>query len=94
VDRIVSLDPFDGAAHAEMGRLALARDEGAAAIRSLELALSLNPNDPVAVHTDLAEAYLLSGQLDAVRRHAIAALELAPRYERAQELLLRVVDGR
>lgn len=93
-ERIVALDPFDGAAHAELGRLALQRQEPAAAIESLELALSLNPTDPVVIHTDLAEAFLASGQPEQVKQHVIAALEIAPRFERAQELLLRIVDGR
>lgn len=93
-ERIVALDPFDGTAHAELGRLALARSDAPEAVRSLELALSLKPKDPAASHTDLAEAYLLAGQSDGARRHAIAALEIAPRFERAQELLLKIVDGR
>jgi tetratricopeptide (TPR) repeat protein len=93
-DRIAMLDPFDAAAHGELGRLALSRQDSARAVRELELALKLGAADPAAAHTDLAEAYLQAGQPDAVRRHAISALEIAPRYERAQELLLRVVDGR
>jgi cellulose synthase operon protein C len=92
--RIAALDPFDASAHAELGRLAVARQDSASAVRELELALRLGARDPAAAHTDLAEAYLQAGQPDAVRRHAIAALEIAPRYERAQELLLKVVDGR
>jgi tetratricopeptide (TPR) repeat protein len=93
-ERIAVLDPFDAGSHAELGRLALAKQDSARAVRELELALKLGAADPAASHTDLAEAFLQAGQLDSVRRHAIAALEIAPRYERAQELRLRVVDGR
>jgi hypothetical protein len=35
---------------------------------------------------------MLKGDQARVREHAIAALEIAPRFERAQELLLKVVD--
>jgi hypothetical protein len=35
---------------------------------------------------------LAGGQLNEAKRQAMAALEIAPRYERAQELLLSVVD--
>ncbi len=94
IDRIVQLDPFDAAGHVALGRLALARQDVTAARAAFELALTLNPPDPAGVHTDLAETYLLSGQMAEVKRHAIAALEISPRFERAQDLLLRVVDKR
>jgi tetratricopeptide (TPR) repeat protein len=93
-ERISALDPFDASAHTELGRAALARQDTAQALRELELALRLGSADPAAAHADLAEAYLQAGQPDAVRRHAISALEIAPRFERAQELLLKIVDGR
>ena len=93
-ERIVALDPFDGAARAELGRQAMARDDVPTALRELELALKLGPRDPASSHTDLAEAYLLAGQPEPARRHLLAALENAPRFERAQELLLKIVDGR
>jgi tetratricopeptide (TPR) repeat protein len=93
-ERIVALDPFDGSARTELGRQAMAREDVATALRELELALKLGPRDPAASHTDLAEAYLLAGQPDPAKRHLLSALENAPRYERAQELLLKIVDGR
>jgi tetratricopeptide (TPR) repeat protein len=93
-ERIVALDPFDSAGHAELGRLALDEQDLSRALREFEAALALGPADVVASHADLAEVHLAAGHTAEARRHAIAALELAPRFERAQELLLRVVDGR
>jgi tetratricopeptide (TPR) repeat protein len=93
-ERVLTLDPFDAAAHAEVGRAALAAGDIPAAIKALEQSLALKAADPVTQHTDLAEAYLRAGKPDETRKHAILALELAPRFERAQELLLQVVDGR
>jgi tetratricopeptide (TPR) repeat protein len=93
-ERVLTLDPFDAAAHAEVGRAALAAGDIPAAIKALEQSLALKAADPVTQHTDLAEAYLRAGKPEETRKHAILALELAPRFERAQELLLQVVDGR
>ncbi len=93
-ERVLTLDPFDGAAHAEVGRAALAAGDIPAAIAALERGLALRPADVVTQHTDLAEAYLRAGRPDDARTQAILALEQAPRFERAQELLLQIVDGR
>jgi tetratricopeptide (TPR) repeat protein len=93
-ERVLTLDPFDGGAHAEVGRAALAAGDIPAAITALERGLTLRPADIVTQHTDLAEAYLRAGRADDARKQAILALEQAPRFERAQELLLQIVDGR
>ena len=39
------------------------------------------------------EAYLMAGQLDDAKREIIAALEIAPSFERAQELLLDTITA-
>ena len=57
-------------------------------------ALALSPVDEAAAHTDLAESYLRSGKRAEARKHTLAALEIAPTYERAQELLLKLAEGR
>jgi cellulose synthase operon protein C len=94
VGRIVTLDPNDAGAHGTLGRLALAKQDPALALRELNLALTLGATDRAAVHTDIAEAFWQQGDAAQTRQHAIAALEIAPRFERAQELLLKVVDSR
>jgi tetratricopeptide (TPR) repeat protein len=94
IERMVALDPFDSTVYAGLGRLALTQKDAPAATRALQLALDLGPQDPAAIHTDLAEAYMIAGDTAQVRQHAILALEIAPRFERAQELLLKVVDAR
>lgn len=91
--RLVGLDPFDATPHQAIGRLALARGDARAATREFRVALAIGPVDRVTAHCDLAESYLLAGQRDEAKRQALAALEIAPTYERAQELLLRVVEG-
>jgi tetratricopeptide (TPR) repeat protein len=92
--RIVAIDPFDAGAHATLGRLALQRGDAETAIREFRAVLALKPVDQTAAHTDLAEAYLRNGRRPEARRHTLAALEIAPSYERAQDLLLKLSEAR
>jgi len=55
--------------------------------------LALAPVDRAAAHTDLAESYWKSGKNAEAKKQTLAALEIAPSYERAQDLLLKLVDG-
>ena len=90
-DRVIGIDPFDPVSHQAVGRMALARGEIDRAILEFQVALAVGPVDRVGVHCDLAESLLLAGQADAAKREALSALEIAPIYERAQELLLRAI---
>ncbi|HXE80467.1 MAG TPA: tetratricopeptide repeat protein, partial [Vicinamibacterales bacterium] len=92
--RIAELDPFDSAAHTALGRAALAASDYENAIRWLRVATVTGPRDPVSAHCDLADAYLAAGARDDAKRQTLAALEIAPTYARAQDLLLAIVDGR
>jgi cellulose synthase operon protein C len=92
-NRIVVLDPFDAAAHTALGRLATDRKDAPLALREFRAALAAGPADPAPAHCDLAEALLLDGQRADAKKEILAALEIAPTYERAQELLLAIVDG-
>ena len=90
--RIVELDPFNAEPHAVLGRLAFAAGDRETAVREFLTALQAGPVDEAAAHTDLAEVYVAGGEFDEAKSQAIAALEIAPRYERAQDLLLQIVD--
>jgi tetratricopeptide (TPR) repeat protein len=94
LDRVVALDPFDAAAHLGSGRLALKGKNGAIAAREFKVALMTNVPDKAGAHCDLAEAYLLTGRTAEAKKEALAALEIAPTFERAQDLLLRAVEGK
>jgi tetratricopeptide (TPR) repeat protein len=93
VTRVVSLDPFDATAHTGWGRLALKKRDAPAAIREFRAALQTGAADKAAAHCDLGESYLLAGRKAEAKKEALAALEIAPSYERAQELLLNAVGG-
>jgi len=92
-ERVVALDPFDGLAQSNLGRLALQRQDATAAVRAFRVALATEPADRAAAHLELAEAYMLDGKLPEAKRQTLYALEIAPSFEKAQELLLKIVEG-
>jgi tetratricopeptide (TPR) repeat protein len=59
------------------------------AINAGERLLKLSPPDPTEVHFELAQL-LADGSPDAARRHVVQALEEAPRFKAAQQLLLKL----
>ncbi|MBI4886669.1 MAG: tetratricopeptide repeat protein [Acidobacteria bacterium] len=91
--RVASLDPFDAQAQTVVGRYALRQKDAPRAVRALRAALAAGPADKAVAHTELAEAYLLAGQAADAKRETLAALEIAPSFERAQDLLLRLVGA-
>ena len=93
VTRIVSLDPFDATAHTGWGRMALSKRDAAVATREFRAAIQTGAPDKAAAHCDLGESYLLAGNRADAKKEALAALEIAPSFERAQELLLNAVGG-
>ncbi len=92
--RIVELDPFDSTGHVGLGQVALKTRDAATAIREFTVALSIGPPDRASAHCDLAESYLAAGRPADAKREALAALEIAPSFERAQDLLLKAIDGK
>ena len=90
---VAALDPFDAEPHQSLGRLAMAAGDTATAVREFSIALAAGPIDRVSAHVDLADGHLATGDLDAAKREVIAALEIAPTYERAQEMLLDIVEA-
>jgi tetratricopeptide (TPR) repeat protein len=93
-ERIAALDPMDAESHAVLGRLAMQRSEPEVATREFKVVLALNPIDRAVAHTDLAESYYKAGKTADAKKQTLAALEIAPTYARAQELLLKLVEGR
>ena len=91
--RSLELDPFDANASAVLGRQALSHRDPELAARWFRAALAAGPADRAAAHCDLAESYLGASQPVLAKRQVLAALENAPMYARAQDLLLAIVDG-
>jgi tetratricopeptide (TPR) repeat protein len=92
-ERVAQLDPFDVQAQTIVGRYAMKQKNSALAIRTFRAALAGGPPDRAAAYLDLAEAHFMAGQLADAKRQALAALEIAPSFERAQDLLLKIVEA-
>ena len=93
-ERVVSLDPSDAASHTGLGRFALKKSQVDVAVREFRAALALGPADRASAHCDLGEAYLAKGLAADAKREALAALEIAPSFERAQDLLLKSIQSK
>jgi tetratricopeptide (TPR) repeat protein len=92
--RLVAIDPFDRDAEAQLGRLALKRKDALTAVRSFKSVLGSNPPDRAQAHVELAEAHLAAGQYAEAKKQTLAALEIAPSFERAQDLLLKISEAK
>jgi len=77
-----------------VGRAAMQMNQPADAVRAFRAVVALKPVDPAMAYTDLAESYFKSGNRTEARKQTLAALEIAPSYERAQDLLLKIAEGR
>jgi tetratricopeptide (TPR) repeat protein len=88
---VAELDPFDVQAQAVVGRRALQQRDAARALRAFRAALAAGPPDKAAAYLDLGEAYFMAGQFGDAKRETLAALEIAPSFERAQDLLLKII---
>jgi cytochrome c-type biogenesis protein CcmH/NrfG len=93
LQRVVAVDPFDAVSHSTLGRLALEDGRAGDAVRAFRVALAAGAVDRAAAHADLAEGLLLGGNRQEAKKHALAALEVAPTYERAQDLLLKLTEA-
>jgi tetratricopeptide (TPR) repeat protein len=85
---VADLDPFDGDVHSRLGRRELAASHREAALIEFQAALALNPPNLAEAHTDVGEVLLALGRRDEARKEALQALQRAPSYARAQDLLL------
>lgn len=88
---IASLDPFDAANHSALGLLKMQAGDARAASREFRAAIAAGALDGAAAHCDLAESYIATGDRALAKKEALAAMEIAPEYPRAQDLLLKLV---
>ncbi len=93
IDRALQVDPYESEVHALRARLADLTGDSSLAVTEYEILLELEISDPVEAGTSLAEAYLRDGRPDAARETVLRALETAPSYPRAQQVLLQSIDG-
>jgi tetratricopeptide (TPR) repeat protein len=84
------ISPFDYKLHTQAGELSLEQKDYAKALTEFQVALALAPPNVAEANYNVAAAYHALGRPEA-KRAVLRALEAAPRYEKAQELLLRIV---
>jgi predicted Zn-dependent protease len=92
IERALAIFPYDVKLQHQYGRLVLALRQPQTAVRVFRTVLALNPVDRADIYCWLAQAYLLWGQRQQAKKHALLALEIAPTFERAQEILLQTVE--
>lgn len=84
------ISPYEPDVHAQLADLAEATAAPRVAVRERRAILALDPVDRAAAEYRLARAHLLAGNRDDARRAVLRALEKAPSYREAQELLLEL----
>ncbi len=89
-ERATLIDPFDRAAQTQLADLAQARTVWPTAVRARRALLALGPSDRADAYYRLAQALHAAGDMAAARREVLRALDLAPTFEAAQDLLLTI----
>jgi tetratricopeptide (TPR) repeat protein len=87
---VADLNPFDGNVHGELGRLLKAKGQLAEALIEFQAGLAVGPPNAAEAHTETGETLLALGRRDEARKEALAALQAAPTFARAQDLLLSI----
>jgi Flp pilus assembly protein TadD len=88
---IADLDPFDAAVHVQLGRRLVEKNSWQPALIEFQAALALGPPNLAEAHTDLGEVLFRLGRKDEAKRHIMTALQEAPSYARAQDVLLAIL---
>jgi tetratricopeptide (TPR) repeat protein len=94
LERAVWINPFDRDAHTRLADVAAQQAERRVVIRERRALLALDPTDRVEALYQLALAYADAGDMVSARREVLRALEQAPNYSKAQDLLLRIRNSR
>ncbi|HEX8089085.1 MAG TPA: tetratricopeptide repeat protein, partial [Blastocatellia bacterium] len=87
------IQPFDASLHKLAGSVYLEQGSGPQAAKEFRALLALTPPDLAEAHYDLARSLDASGNRADARREVLRALEIAPGFEKAQELLLKLRGG-
>lgn len=94
LERAIWIDPREAAVHEQLARLHGQLGDWRAAAREREALLALDPADRAEAYYQLADAWFRADELSRARSAVLQALDIAPAFERAQELLLRIRAGR
>jgi len=88
LERAIAVDPYQPEVHRLLATTAFETADYERAIRGYKILTALEVTDPVRAYTDLAQAYLAGSNKKEAKNAALLALEIAPTFERAQNILL------
>lgn len=88
--KALEVNPLDAAPHQRLVDASEALGTPGEAARSLEVLATLNPVDPAKLHLQTARAWLAKDDHAQAKRQILMALEEAPHYREAQDLLLQL----
>jgi len=89
--RFLAVNPLVAPPYRRLGQASAETGDLTVAIDAYRVLLELNPTDPADVHFHLARWLHRQGDAEAARRHALRALEEAPRFREALQLLQSLV---
>jgi tetratricopeptide (TPR) repeat protein len=93
-ENLLFLYPADADIHLSMGQAWLKWNQPEQAVVPLKRATELSTGDAAQAHYLLGRAYWATGKPDQARKAVLAALDIAPGFEKAQQLLLQIAEGR
>ncbi|MBI2822237.1 MAG: tetratricopeptide repeat protein [Acidobacteria bacterium] len=93
-EELMFLYPADPDLHLEMGEAWLRWNRPEEALAPLKRAALMEGADAARAHYLLGRAYWAAGKADLARKAVLAALDIAPSFEQAQQLLLEIAEGR
>jgi cellulose synthase operon protein C len=88
------IQPFDASLHKLAGGVYLDLRDPSQAIREFRVQIALAPADLAEAHYDLARALEAAGDQGEARREVLRSLEIAPGFDKAQELLLKLTASK
>jgi tetratricopeptide (TPR) repeat protein len=94
LDRAIYINPYDIAVHQQLAELYTSLGDKTKAVRERRAVVALVPADKSEAYYQLARAQHDAGDDISARKALLRALDEAPNYARAQELLLQIIDGK
>jgi tetratricopeptide (TPR) repeat protein len=87
---LVLIEPLDSTLHSRLAERYAATGKPAESLREYKVLLALNPHDTASANFGIARALHSLGNRAESRRHLLEALETAPHFRPAQDLLLEL----
>jgi tetratricopeptide (TPR) repeat protein len=84
------VDPFDEETHGKLGDILIEQDKPEAALQEYLVALALNPLDQATANFRVASAYKALNDKEQSMEYLMTALDIAPQFRPAQQLLLEL----